>query len=279
MIKFVEKLQGRKLIAVCGSDAETFLQNIVTCELEGLPEGEARFGALLAPQGKILFDFFIIRTAGKFILDVSADLFEEFIKRLMFYRLRAKVEIKSFAGHEYVFACWGEHPELKAGTIVADPRHASLGWRVYSNEMPEGEEASYKSHRISLGIPEGGLDFAYGGTFPHETLMDQFGGVDFAKGCYIGQEVVSRMQHRGTARKRAIKVSSDTPLPPTGTELKVGETPVGKLGSVEGNAGLALARLDRIQHGRKNGMDLKADDTVLEATLPDWVNFSWPEGS
>ena len=264
-------LNDRSLIKISGEDAENFLDNIFTCKIIGLDENEASFGALLTPQGKILFDFFLIKKNDGFILDIPSSLAEDFAKRLTFYRLRAKVTIDALP-ETSVFALWGEEiPNTE--NMIADPRLQQMGWRDYSGTKPDCEEADYTAHRINNAMPQGGLDFDYGDAYPHEVLMDQFGGVDFKKGCYVGQEVVSRMQHRGTAKKRIIIVESMEPLPITSTPIMADGKPAGTLGSVSGNIALAMLRLDRIA---KAGTIL-ADTTAVTPRLPNWVNFKMPE--
>ncbi len=134
----------------------------------------------------------------------------------------------------------------------------------------------YEAHRISMGMPEGGLDYAYGDTFPHEALMDQYGGVDFKKGCYVGQEVVSRMQHRGTARSRVVMVGADE-LPAAGTEIIADGKPCGKMGSSAGGKGLALLRLDRVKDALDNGGAVLAGGTNISVSIQPWAKFGWPQ--
>ena len=246
------KLDTRSLVNVTGEDAEKFLQALITCDVDHLSPGEGNFGALLTPQGKILFDFFIIRTEAGFLVDVASALRDEFVKRLSFYKLRAKVVVAP-ADDLSVFAVWDGIPA--DGMAIADPRLPEMGYRLYGPQKPEG-----------------GTDYAYGDAFPHEALMDQFGGVDFAKGCYVGQEVVSRMQHRGTARKRVIVVEGDLPAP--GTEIEAGGKTAGTMGSSNGAAGLAMLRLDRVLDA---GHALQAGGKTLTAKLQPWVKFGWPE--
>ncbi len=265
-------LKDRSFVQISGDEAESFLENIVTCKVAGLENGQASFGALLTPQGKILFDFFLIKISDCFLIDIKSELCADFIKRLTFYRLRAKVTIE-------------EKPDITASALwdgdisfsnqcVQDPRLATMGARDYSGNLPTGEEADYTAHRISNGIAEGGTDFQYSDAYPHEVLMDQFGGVDFKKGCYVGQEVVSRMQHRGTAKKRIIKVESvNEPLPATGTQILADNKPAGFLGSVDKTQGLAMLRLDRVANAER----LLADSVELTTKLPSWVNFTMPE--
>ena len=266
------KLDTRSLVNVTGEDAEKFLQALITCDVDHLSPGEGNFGALLTPQGKILFDFFIIRTEAGFLVDVASALRDEFVKRLSFYKLRAKVVVAP-ADDLSVFAVWDGIPA--DGMAIADPRLPEMGYRLYGPQKPEGEDADYEAHRIALGMPEGGTDYAYGDAFPHEALMDQFGGVDFAKGCYVGQEVVSRMQHRGTARKRVIVVEGDLPAP--GTEIEAGGKTAGTMGSSNGAAGLAMLRLDRVPAALDAGHALQAGGKTLTAKLQPWVKFGWPE--
>src|SRR5690606_2941689 len=135
---------------------------------------------------------------------------------------------------------------------------------------------SYHAHRIRLGVPEGGIDFTYGDAFPHDANMDQLGGIGQGKGCYIGQEVVSRMQHRGTARRRVVPVRSVDSLPPTGTPVEAGGRPVGMIGSAAGSQGLALLRVDRVADAKQNGLALAAGGIPIEVDLPEWVRAGPP---
>lgn len=274
----IASLTDRRLLAIGGTDAAHFLHNIVTCEVESLQPGEASFGALLTPQGKILFDFFVIRRAEGFLLDVAADKADELAKRLAFYRLRAKVTIEAADPQWQVFAVWeGDAAGGSGSIVIADPRLAQMGHRLYGAAAPEGEVADYHAHRIALGMPQGGLDYAFADTFPHEALMDQFGGVDFAKGCYVGQEVVSRMQHRGTARSRVVMVEADGTLPASGTAITAGGKGAGTMGSSSGGQGLALVRLDRVREAVNAGETVMAGETPVSVTIQPWARFDWPQ--
>lgn len=264
-------LPYRAILEVGGTEAENFLDNILTCQIVGLQAGDARFGALLTPQGKILFDFFVLKTSSGYWLDTPEHLADELFKRLMFYRLRAKVDLVKLENIHVTAHMVSEQP--KGDFVVKDPRHSDMGWRVYDEMHQDENEDAYSQHRISLCVPEGGIDFDYGDAYPHEVLMDQFGGVDFKKGCYVGQEVVSRMQHRGTTKKRVIKVSANVRLPESGTAIVADGKPAGNVGSAIENQGLALVRLDRIHEADA----IEADGATLTATLPDWISFTWPE--
>ncbi|QCI66145.1 YgfZ/GcvT domain-containing protein [Phreatobacter stygius] len=276
-------LPDRGVVKLTGDDAVKLLQGLVTCDVDTVGEGSAGFGALLTPQGKIVADFFIIRApaaaAGGLILDAPRALTGDLVKKLNFYKLRAKVTIEDRSDSLDVTAVWGTDVAPGDGTLAArDPRHPKLGWRVIG-PWPSGGEANaaaYHAHRIALGIPEGGKDFAYGDAFPHEVDMDQLSGVAFDKGCFIGQEVVSRMQHRGTARTRVVPVRFDGPAPEAGLEVTAGDKLIGHMGSATEGRGLAKLRLDRIEDALAAGLAITAGGIVLTPVKPDWARFAWP---
>ena len=138
------------------------------------------------------------------------------------------------------------------------------------------EPEAYESHRIALGVPRGGADFLYGDTFPHEADMDQLAGVDFEKGCFVGQEVVSRMQHRGTARTRVVPVRYDGFAPEAGLPVTAGDKPIGTFGSAAAGHGLALLRLDRTDDALAAGQQLTAGGVILTPHKPAWARFTFP---
>jgi len=277
----VALLPDRALVTVTGPEAAALLQGVLTCNVETLQDAEARLGALLAPQGKILFDFLISRIPDGFRLDTAIDRAADLAKRLALYRLRAQVAI-AVDPTVAVAASWaGASPAVETGT-VADTRHVDLGARLYATEgafSADASEAEYHRHRIELAVPEGGRDYAYGDAFPHEAMMDQLGGVDFRKGCYVGQEVVSRMQHRGTARTRilAARYSGEAPLP--GTEINAGGKVLGTAGSAAGAHGLALIRLDRLADALGAGVTPLAGDTPVTFEKPAYATFAMPEAA
>ncbi len=269
-------LPDRSLLQIGGPDAAQFFQNLVTCDVERLEHGMASHGALLTPQGKILFEFIVTRENEGFLVDLATDLAADFIKRIGFYRLRSKVTVEPDTAARKVYACWGDAPPVSA-FAVADPRLAALGWRVYGHEGVTGTPGEYEAHRISLGIPEGGKDYAFGEAFPHEALLDQTGGVDFTKGCYVGQEIVSRMQHRGTARSRMILVRGESQLPAMGVQITAADRTVGTMGSSKGSNGLALLRLDKVHEAMEAGHVLMAGELVLRAEIQQFATFGWPK--
>jgi len=273
-------LKDRTVILVSGPDAEHFLQNILTTDLDRLTPGEARPGALLTPQGKILFDFLISRTGDNaFRLDCRAAVADDFIRRLMLYRLRAKADISK---QEQVFVSvdWGDDSGASQpdSTSVTDSRFADGAVRRrYGEQAGDGDGAAWHALRIAAGVAESGSDYQLGDAFPHDVLLDQAGGVGFQKGCYVGQEVVSRMQHRGTARRRVLLVSADGPLPSSGTDLTVDGRSVGTLGSSSGHNGLAVARIDRVKAAMDEGKPILAGDAAVTLAIPDWASFRFPE--
>jgi len=247
-------LADRGVVRVAGPDAAAFLQGLLTNDVEKLALGGSCYAALLSPQGKILFDFLIFRTgADVFLIDVACDKTPELVKRLGFYKLRARIEIADASADFAVVAAPSGEP--------ADPRAPALGGRsiVAAGQAPPEDKAAraaYEARRIALGVPQGGADFAYGDAFPHDANMDLLNGVDFAKGCYVGQEVVSRMKHRGTSRKRIARVRLEGPAPAPGEPVLDGELAVGALGSAAGKDALALLRLDRVDAAEAAGRPL-----------------------
>lgn len=290
-------LSDRGAVRVTGGDAFKLLQGLVTSDLAHLERQPAIHAALLQPQGKILFDFFVARRGDGYLLEVARDKSAELAKRLSFYKLRADVTIGDVSGDFEVHVAWAEKQlwggfttETATGDAVAypDPRLPELGWRVLApvglvrgSSPPSGGagQASaddYHAHRVGLGVPEGGKDYPFGDTFPHEADMDALHGVDFEKGCFIGQEVVSRMQHRATMRKRVVPVVAAEALPDSGAEIRAGEVAIGRLGSVAGRRGLALLRLDRATETLAKGGSLHAGDIEIELEQPVWAKFSVP---
>jgi tRNA-modifying protein YgfZ len=267
MHKKAAMLEDRGVVSVSGEDATGFLQGLLTNDVERLGPGEARYGALLTPQGKILFDMIAVRAPGEepsYLIDCAAAQAADLAKRLGFYKLRAKVTIVDQSAGRAVAAFWGEMPpRIDDGLLFADPRDPRLGWRAI---LPRPVAAAvglehvdeYEGLRIAVGAPKGGLDFAYADAFPHDANLDLLHGVDFDKGCYVGQEVVSRMKHRGTARKRVARVKLAGPAPAPGTPVLDRELAVGALGSSSGREALALLRLDRAEEAKAAGRTLSA---------------------
>lgn len=262
-------LPDRAVIRVAGTDAEELLQNVLTCDVASARP--LAYGALLTPQGKILADFLLHREGEGFALDMHEALADDVSKRLSLYRLRSKVEISR--DPRRVEVRWGAQGEPEKG--AADPRVEALGCRNLV-EAETADDAGWNAHRIAHAVPECGLDYLPSTVFPHEAGMDSLGAIDFEKGCYVGQEVVSRTQHRGTARKRVLAVTGEGDLPPPGAELRAGERPLGTMGSAAGGHGIAFARLDRVREALDAGMPIRAGAHEVSLALPSWAGYSWP---
>jgi len=311
----IAHLSDRAVVRIAGPDASTLLQNVLTLDVPAVDEHGSGYGALLTPQGKILWDFVLHRQADGYAADVRADQAEAFAKRLSLYKLRAKVEI-AVAPELAVFVEWsaaeGSSPAKRGrgtmrsmvegadeavagdphahpspgpspqggGERPGDPRLVELGsrWVAQANSVETNASAEdWHAHRIALAIPEGGVDFLFGDTFPHDAAMDSLNGVAFEKGCYVGQEVVSRMRHRGTARRRIVALQTNGPLPEPGAEILTGERPLGRLGSsAEGHA-IGLVRLDRMRAALDQHLSIRAGGTDVIVSLPAWATYSWPE--
>lgn len=282
----IAHLADRGAVSVTGADAVTFLQGLVTNDVESLttaPDDLAfRAGAahagLLSPQGKILFDFFCVRTLDGFVLDVARNKVSELVKRLSMYKLRAAVEIKDVSEDYKLLALWGPDAcssgPTKGTVAFADPRHKDLGQRILAEARftadiasatngVKAAESDYHTHRIALGVPEGGRDYDFGDAYPHEANFDFLHGVSFTKGCYVGQEIVARMQHKAQIRKRVVQVKSGTALPHDRPEIVAAGVSIGKLGSVSGKMGLAILRLDRAEEFAAKNEPLTAGGVEL----------------
>jgi len=276
------QLKDRSLLRVAGPDAEHFLQNILTTDLSQLAPGALKPGALLTPQGKVMFDFLISRDGeDAFLLDCRADITDNFQRRLTLYKLRAKAEISKLDQKLVVIRWDGESASSQTdSTWLADTRFpANAGVeRLYADSTTaQPDEAAWTSVRIAHGIVESGADYDLGDAFPHDILLDETGGVGFTKGCYVGQEVVSRMQHRGTARRRVMVVHGDAALPDKGTEIRANGRPVGSLASVAGANGLAIVRIDRVKDAMDAGHPITADDIVVSLSIPSWARYALPQ--
>jgi folate-binding protein YgfZ len=265
-------LADRGVISVEGADAGKFLQGLVTNDVAKLQSEPAIHTGLLSPQGKILFEFFVVKDGGKFLIDVARDRVADLIKRLTLYKLRAAVTIADVSKDVAVYADFGGETVLDRGIVYRDPRQAELGNRVIITDGPEitatVDAQAYHAHRVALAVPEGGRDYIFGDAFPHEARFDELGGVSFSKGCFVGQEVVSRMEHRGTARKRVVPVSLRGGTLAEGASIQAGGVEIGRIGTVAGQRALALLRLDRADEFAAKGVPLMAGDATVTVDLP-----------
>jgi folate-binding protein YgfZ len=262
------RLRSRGLVAVRGPDARSFLQGLVTQDVESLEPGEHRYGALLNPQGRLLFELFLIGAPDAVLLGVAARQRHDLVQRLSLYKLRAKVEIAPAEGA--IFALWDA--DAAEAPWVADPRLPALGFRAVGLEPPpapgatEVDEAAYDAHRLAHGVVDAGTDALAENTYPIEANLDLLNGIDFQKGCFVGQETTSRMKRRGQVRSRMLPLVLEGPSPEPGTEVLAGALRAGEVvGGRDGRA-LALLRLDRIE-----GAELTVEGRPAEVALPDWL--------
>lgn len=281
-------LPDRGAVTVAGEDARTFLQGLITNDMALIDTQPALHAGLLTPQGKILFDFFVVATPEGFCLEVTRSKAGELVERLKMYKLRSKVEIVDASADYTVAAIWGGEYAPKGNgkppLLFTDPRLPGMGyremttlrsdWALGGETCDSATQDEYHAHRIGLGVPEGGRDYAFGDAFPHEALFDQLHGVSFKKGCFVGQEVVARMQHRGLARRRIVPVVAANALPDSGASITAGSVEIGKLGSTDGNRGLAEIRIDRVAEFKAKGESLRAGDVEVNVDLPAWATFS-----
>jgi tRNA-modifying protein YgfZ len=284
-------LPDRGVVKVAGDDARGFLNGLLTTDLGRVTPDNAGFAALLTPQGKIIVDMIVAeapaKDGGGFFLDVPRALAKTCVDRLNFYKLRARAIVEDLSEVLGVMAVWEGAAATEYGLCYRDPRLPALGHRIMLPPHLAADAAddlgatllpadAFEAHRIALGIPRGGLDFIYGDAFPHEVDMDQLHGVDFHKGCFVGQEVVSRMEHRGNVRTRIVPVTYDGFAPDAGAAVTAAAKPVGTFGSSAGGRALAMLRLDRAEDALTARHPLVAGAVTLRLVKLDWLRFALP---
>ncbi len=278
-------MKERAVVDVYGPDARSYLHSLVTNDIMKLAPRQTCWAALLTPQGKILFDFFVLAlvTDGEeshFLLDVSASQRDALVNRMNMYRLRRKVEITP--REDLVVGVDLAPAEAPDGAVVyADPRFADFGTRAFlpvaAAEALSDDASAWHARRIRLGLPDSDRDIGTQKLFPHEADFDCLNGVSFSKGCYVGQEVVSRMQHRATVRNRLLPVIGTQPLRPGLTISGAGKR-IGETFSTSDEHAIALIRLDRAAAALENGESLRTENGItVRIELPAWVCFDVPE--
>lgn len=249
------------VIAVSGPDWRSFLQGLLTQDVETLAVGELRFAGLLTPQGKLLYDLFVVGAEDGVLLDVAAAYRDVILTRLSMYRLRAKVEL--VASDRPVIVVFGGATSGEG--LYADPRLPALGARAYDDRATNADEDVYEAHRLALGV-SGSTDWGSEATYPIEANFDLLAGIDFKKGCFVGQETISCMKRRGTIKNRMLPITFDGPPPPFGAEVLAGELRAGEVLSGRDGQAMALLRLDRIE-----GVALTVEGRPVRVERPDWV--------
>lgn len=280
-------LPQRALVAVSGADAAHFLHSVLTANIEALAVGEARLAALLTPQGKIIADMLVANASDEeplFFLDLNRGFAQDVAQRLATYRLRAKAEIAVLDPAIGVFVATDTLiPPGETFYAFADPRAEALGTRLYGPEaavvaamshLPPAPDSAFTARRLALGIPECGGDYLPMAAYPHEANMDQLGGVDFKKGCYVGQEIVSRMEHRGTARTRTMIVRFLNGFGvDSGSEVRAGDQLLGSVGVCAGALGLSQIRLDRWQDALSKNIEITGGGVPISLEKPPYTRF------
>ncbi len=256
----------RAVIAISGDGALGWLNNLLTCDVSTLGVGSAAYGALLSPQGKILYDMFVFHAEGRVLIDCAAEQAAALLQKLAMYRLRAKLMIALDNELEV-----GVHPEKPdEATCYRDPRHEGMGWRsliATGTLINVPGHRGYDERRIMLGLADSVRDIGVDHVFPHEANFDQLGAVSFSKGCYVGQEVVSRMQHRGTARNRMLPIEIDGVAD---KQVTAGGILIGQVLSQQGRLALALLRIDRLAETKGPLVSGAAGVRVIK---PDWIGY------
>ena len=281
-------LPDRAVLRIGGPEKHDFLQGLITNDIEKLSPEQAVYAALLTPQGKIIADFFLAQEGDTILLDCDAAMSAALFKRLTMYKLRAQVTIEAVPDLS-VTALFGDGADALAGridgaTVFADPRYAALGTRVITPDVPgllaslggdvtETDADAYKAHRLSLGIAEGSGELGTEQMFALEANLAELNGVDFQKGCYVGQEVTARMKHKTTLRKRIVPLTADGPFPDAPAPVKAGDREIGTLCASRDTSALALLRLDRLDAARSEGITPSSGDTTVTPQNPPWLTI------
>lgn len=286
----VTHLEDRGVIAVTGKDQRTFLQGIVSNDMNKVSDTQAGYGAFLTPQGKYLFDFFMVMQGETLLIETERKRIPDFVKRLTMYKLRADVVLEdvsdSFrvyvafgAGAAEAFALNDERGSASGysdGIAFVDPRLSETGVRAIlpaDTALPEGVTSSdgdtYDRHRLALGLPDGSRDLVIEKSTLMESGFDELNGIDWQKGCYMGQEVTARMKHRGLTKKRLLPVSIVGDAPEAGADVMMGDRTVGEMRTTNGDLGLAIIRLDALEAGEP----MTAGSASIQPNKPDWASF------
>jgi folate-binding protein YgfZ len=271
------RLADRGVLRLEGAETQGFLQRLITNSVLDFSPGESRFSALLTPQGKLMFDFFVAplpegAEAG-FLFDCVRDQSAALAQRLNLHKMRAKITIADLSDRFGVAAALDGAPPAEPGLIAyRDMRAAGMGERIIAPadilaRICNADLAEYEARRIAAGVPRGGVDFAYGDAFVQDANLDWLNGVDFKKGCYVGQEVVARVHHRKSAKKRIVKFRFEGDPPAHGAEIAAAGAALGQVGSTAGREGLAMVRIDRLEDARAAGAAVTAGATPI-AVLP-----------
>ncbi len=287
-------LGARSIITVTGGDARDFLQGLISSDAYRISPTQAIYGALLTPQGKFLHEFFLVERDGLLLLDCEIARKDDLLRRLTMYKLRADVDLVDAAETYRVFALLGDHgfgykigeaQELDGGVAFVDPRLAGLGARAILPETEaenvltaagytEADFNAYDRHRLSLGVPDGSRDLTVDKSVLMESNFDELHGVDFEKGCYVGQEVTTRTKRRGLVKKRLLPVDVSGPLPAPGTPVLLGDRDAGVMCSGLDGRGLALLKLEKVEQSQHSSTALRSSEAELKVVIPNWLTLA-----
>ncbi|MDX9860381.1 MAG: folate-binding protein [Rhodospirillales bacterium] len=292
------RLDNRGLLAVRGEDARAFLQGLISNDIRRATDDRAIHAAFLTAQGKFLHEFFVVSLGDAVMLDCEAERAADLARRLSLYRLRSKVVIEQRSADYVVVAVIGNEAgsafQLKGeagaagafagGVVYRDPRLSAAGVRAIlpreggeealrRMDFAETSFAEYDGHRLSLGLPDGSRDMVVEKTILLEAGFDELNGVDWHKGCFLGQELTARTKYRGLIKRRLLPVRFDGPAPAPGTPIHLDGRAVGEMRSAASGVGLALLRLESLQATESAGVFLIAGETRLVAQKPAWANF------
>jgi folate-binding protein YgfZ len=285
----------RGILRLSGPDVRPFLQGLISNDIERVGGDRAIYAALLTPQGKYLFDLFVYQDGDSLLIDAEGARLADLHRRLMMYRLRAKVEIEDAPGLRVAAILGDEVAEalglrsepgaaraLEGGVVAIDPRLAEIGARALLPEEHLGAAlaalgltplpfTAYETRRLELGLPESGRDLVVDKSILLESGFEELHGVDFDKGCFVGQELTARTKHRGLVRKRLMPVVIEGGAPEPGTQVLLDGRDAGELRSSHDGRGLALLRLDRLAQAERDDRRLTAGEATLRALRPGWM--------
>ena len=290
-------LESRAVLSVGGEDRAEFLQGLIPNDIGGASSDRAIWAALLTPQGKYLHDFFVSEMNATYFLDCEAERMMDLRQRLSRYKLRSKVDL-GISDTFVVVALIGEDvarpfglnveagraAAIAGGIAYVDPRHAAAGVRAIIPQataaqalegfgFEEGAAEDYERLRLQLGLPDGSRDLIVERSVLLESNFEELHGLDWDKGCYMGQELTARTKYRGLARRRLMPVTIDGPLPNPGTPIFAGDSEAGEMRSAFDGIGLALMRLDRVQESEVEGLELVAGKARIKPKKPDWASY------
>lgn len=278
-------LPHRGVVEIQGEDKAAFLQGLISNDIHLVTPERAIYATLLTPQGRFLYDFFIMEKGGSYLLDVEAAHLETFVKKLSLYKLRSKVTLTHRPDLK-VFAVWGDGIATTLGlleeagaahnSVFMDPRLLDLGARAMSDVPPKNVQAAtpedYDLHRLRLGIPEGGDDLIPERAILLESGLDELNAISWTKGCYMGQELTARTKYRGLVRKRLFPVIIEGKAPEAGTEVLFEGDSVGEMRSHNTSNGLALLRVEAV----KPGSEFTCGNALLKPYIPVWMRLEDP---